>query len=441
MATKQAKQTPAPAADAAVYVSPDGARYRIGSLVQGKATYWRTERLTDDTWEAANTSVYPRYEDAQGEFDAWIRREALVPAEAAPPALPVFDYGGLSKQTVATLHSAENMIRTARREYIVRVADAVGMVHDELVTKCDKRNNQYSEDTFLAWCASVGLNRMTAYRLLQVSNLISSSTPNEQKMLEQAPPSLLYAAAKPSAPPEAVAAVKSGAVTTHRQYQGLLEEIRQRDAKIDELTGQTEKLERALDDVSAAKHAAQESAGEAEKAQKAAERRAKDAEAAKDIAQQSLRQASYERDTAKNLLKSTKKQLEKTQSELEALRAQPVSVAVEQPDPAELDRLAAEKAAAMTAGLQAQLQQSEAECEALRSRADAAPDPNEDYDTLLLALRAMRTLWQSVCVPCQRLPQRMRSGILAKITETLDGILDDARQFCEEKEAAPDAGM
>ena len=46
--------------------------------------------------------------------------------------------------------------------------------------------------------------------------------PEEQATLEAASPSLLYAAAKPSAPPELVQAVKDGDITTHKQYQELL---------------------------------------------------------------------------------------------------------------------------------------------------------------------------------------------------------------------------
>lgn len=52
--------------------------------------------------------------------------------------------------------------------------------------------------------------------------LLSGSTPEEQAVLEAASPSLLYAAAKPSAPAELVQAVKDGDITTHKQYQDLL---------------------------------------------------------------------------------------------------------------------------------------------------------------------------------------------------------------------------
>lgn len=147
-------------------------------------------------------------------------------AVASPSELTVFDYSGLDAQTVATLHSAETMIRNARKDYVIKVADAVGMAHDELsASHSGTSSNQYTENTFISWCESQGISKTTAYRLLQVSDLLDKSTPNEQKILEQAPTTLLYAAAKPSAPAEAVAAVKSGDVKSMPEYKALLAEI------------------------------------------------------------------------------------------------------------------------------------------------------------------------------------------------------------------------
>ena len=134
--------------------------------------------------------------------------------------LPTFDYSGLSDQTVATLHSAEEMIRSARRDCVLKIADAVALARDELVSQWDaERKTDKNDRTFCAWCTSVGISRSDAYRLLQVSDLIEQSTPNEQKILATLPPTLLYAAAKPSAPPELVARVKKGEIVTNKAYQ------------------------------------------------------------------------------------------------------------------------------------------------------------------------------------------------------------------------------
>lgn len=171
--------------------------------------------------------------------------------------LPEFDYTGLSDKTVATLHSAEDMIRsgyrTAKAAYRT-ITNAVGMAHDELVTSChDERKLEENERTFCAWCESVGLNQRTAYRMLQVSDLMIRSTPNEQKVLEALPITLLYAAAKPSAPPELVARVKKGEIVTNKAYQAEREalvaraEQAEREAAAAKADLQTERDARAAD--------------------------------------------------------------------------------------------------------------------------------------------------------------------------------------------------
>ena len=88
------------------------------------------------------------------------------------------------------------------------------------------RNNQHSEDTFKSWCVSIGITKDTAYRLLQVSALLDGSSPRQQKILKELSPTLLYAVAKPSAPAELVEKVKSGDITTNKQYQEAMAQIK-----------------------------------------------------------------------------------------------------------------------------------------------------------------------------------------------------------------------
>ena len=147
------------------------------------------------------------------------------------PAAPAFDYGGLDDQTAADVRLGEREFMGGRKMTEVglrRMADGVAIVHDALcctdATNCRNGDGRFTppEHSFGAWCDSVGLNRKAAERLLQVAKLFDSSTPREEKVLEELGPSLLYAAAKPSAPAELVQAVKDGDITTHKQYQDLL---------------------------------------------------------------------------------------------------------------------------------------------------------------------------------------------------------------------------
>lgn len=177
----------------------------------------------------------------------------LAPAQAAP----AFDYGGLDRPTVDALHWAEREICAARRDYVARLAQAVDFAHDALCGGgCDKlsqaHNNQHSEKTFGAWCTHVGISRKTGERLLQVAALLKGSTPEEQAVLEAASPSLLYAAARPSAPAELVQAVKEGDITTHKQYQELLARLKAREAELARVQHEAELDRKEQEDANAA---------------------------------------------------------------------------------------------------------------------------------------------------------------------------------------------
>lgn len=157
---------------------------------------------------------------------------------------PGFDYSGLPEQTVATLHLAENGYLHGKKlaeKGLVYMGDNIALAHDALcgvVAQCDNsgdgacrnlrraHNNQHSDDTFRAWCVSIGITKDTAYRLLQVAALMDHSSPRQQKVLKELSPSLLYAVAKPNAPAELVTQVKSGDITTHKQYQEALAQIK-----------------------------------------------------------------------------------------------------------------------------------------------------------------------------------------------------------------------
>lgn len=167
--------------------------------------------------------------------DASAAMSSLSDAETACSAAE-FDYSGLDAQTVTDLHLAEQMYTSGRKLAemgLRRMADGVSIAHDALcvtiATKCRNGKGAFSdsEKTFGSWCESVGLNRKAAERLLQVAKLFDSSSPRQQQVLEELSPSLLYAAAKPSAPADLVQAVKSGDITTHKQYQDLLKENQQ----------------------------------------------------------------------------------------------------------------------------------------------------------------------------------------------------------------------
>lgn len=318
---------------------------------------------------------------------------------AAACSAAEFDYSGLDAQTVTDLHLAEQMYTSGRKLAemgLRRMADGVSIAHDALcggvVHKMDNsKHGNRGEDTFRRWCESIGVGKSTAYKLLQVAALFDASSPRQQQVLEELSPSLLYAAAKPSAPADLVQAVKSGDITTHKQYQELLKENQQlradrvnalnaaaaaeaaRDAALADVDGLHEQNRQ----LQAAATGAQESYRAAHKNEDSALRRAADAE-------QRAKEAEKQLAGARQVADAARMRADKYQREAEAAKA-----AAATPEQIELDTRNA-------------------------------------YDSLLLAGRAMQNAWKSVKPQLAKLPPDTRAGAINQLTNTLTEIQTEA---------------
>lgn len=355
---------------------------------------------------------------------------------AAACSAAEFDYSGLDAQTVTDLHLAEQMYTSGRKLAemgLRRMADGVSIAHDALcvtiATKCRNGKGAFSdsEKTFGSWCESVGLNRKAAERLLQVAKLFDSSSPREQQVLEELSPSLLYAAAKPSAPTDLVQAVKSGDITTHKQYQDLLKENQQlradrvnalnaaaaaeaaRDAALADVDGLHEQNRQ----LQAAATGAQESYRTAHKNEDSALRRAADAE-------QRAKEAEKQLAGARQVADAARMRADKYQREAEAAKAQPVAAAV---DEDEINRRAHTLADELTAPLRSELEAAKA---AAATPEQIELDTRNAYDSLLLAGRAMQNAWKSVKPQLAKLPPDTRAGAINQLTNTLTEIQTEA---------------
>lgn len=349
---------------------------------------------------------------------------------AAACSAAEFDYSGLDEQTVNDLHLAERECAAGRRlaeAGLRRMADGVAIAHEALVPNWDKRNNQYSEDTFRRWCESIGVSKSAAYRLLQVTALFDNSSPEQQKILDSLSPSLLYAAAKPSAPSDLVQAVKSGDITTHKQYQDLLKENQQlradrvnalnaaaaaeaaRDAALADVDGLHEQNRQ----LQAAATGAQESYRTAHKNEDSALRRAAEAE-------QRAKEAEKQLAGARQVADAARMRADKYQREAEAAKAQPVAAAV---DEDEINRRAHTLADELTAPLRSELEAAKA---AAATPEQIELDTRNAYDSLLLAGRAMQNAWKSVKPQLAKLPPDTRAGAINQLTNTLTEIQTEA---------------
>lgn len=355
---------------------------------------------------------------------------------AAACSAAEFDYSGLDAQTVTDLHLAEQMYTSGRKLAemgLRRMADGVSIAHDALcvtiATKCRNGKGAFSDSkkSFGSWCESVGLNRKAAERLLQVAKLFDSSSPRQQQVLEELSPSLLYAAAKPSAPADLVQAVKSGDITTHKQYQDLLKENQQlradrvnalnaaaaaeaaRDAALADVDGLHEQNRQ----LQAAATGAQESYRTAHKNEDSALRRATEAE-------QRAKEAEKQLAGARQVADAARMRADKYQREAEAAKAQPVAAAV---DEDEINRRAHTLADELTAPLRSELEAAKA---AAATPEQIELDTRNAYDSLLLAGRAMQNAWKSVKPQLAKLPPDTRAGAINQLTNTLTEIQTEA---------------
>lgn len=323
---------------------------------------------------------------------------------------PTFDYSGLTDQTVEDLHFAEDEYRHGKQmaeRGLVHMGNAIAAAHDALcgvVQLLDNsKHGNRGDDSFRAWCCSIGITKSTAYNLLQVSALMDGSSPRQQAILEALPPTLLYAVAKPSAPQELVEKVKNGEVTTNKAYQDLLKENQQL---------RTERDKARADQLSTAKDCNRlglKASQEKDRADKA-EAREEEAWKMQSKAETRAQEAEKQLEVSRQMAEAAKLRGDKLKAENDALKKQPITAVV---DKEEVERQAREMAAEMTADLRAQLEQASSGSE---------QDAHSSYDNVLLADRSFQNIGKMVVPSLRRLPPEQREQLTNMLIHTLGQI-------------------
>lgn len=410
--------------------------------------------------------MMPSKLDAAAALESMDSMDALQskPLTTVPDEIrPAFDYSGLDAQTVDDLHFAEDEYRHGKKlaeRGLVHMGNAIAAAHDALcgtvVQQLDNgedgacrtmrkaRNNQHSEDTFKSWCLSIGITKDSAYRLLQVSALMDGSSPRQRAILEALPPTLLYAVAKPSAPAELVEKVKNGEVSTNKEYQDLLAQIKAEKERADAAEAERDKLlgaqnraawaESHIQDVEAQRDAAladvqglteqnaklQQSYHDADESRIAANLQRQKAEAERDRAEARAKDAENQLAGSRQVAEAAKLRGDKLKAENDALKSQPITAVV---DEEEVDRRAGEKAyqmaAEMTAELRAQLEQASSGTE---------QDAHSSYDNVLLADRSFQNIGKMVISSLRKLPQEQREAVANQLIRTLGQIQGEVSQ-------------
>ena len=163
---------------------------------------------------------------------------------------PAFDYSELDNDTAVKLQKISERVIDIKKKYILDTAKEVYATHELLA-------NHYG-GKFGSWCESVGITRQTGASLINVVKIFDNITSEEQQTLSKLKPSLLYEVSKPSAPPELVEQVKSGDITTHKDYITLKKQLEEANKRADNAEAEVERAEKRAEDAEFHKKRCQE---------------------------------------------------------------------------------------------------------------------------------------------------------------------------------------
>lgn len=355
---------------------------------------------------------------------------------------PTFDYSGLTDQTVEDLHFAEDEYRHGKQmaeRGLVHMGNAIAAAHDALcgvVQQLDNsKHGNRGDDSFRAWCCSIGITKSTAYNLLQVSALIDGSSPRQRAILEALPPTLLYAVAKPSAPAELVEQVKNGDITTNKQYQEAMAQIK---AEKDRAAAAEAREKEAWNMVSKAQDEAQTAKNDLDAA--LADVQGLDEENARLKAEKEKAERSYNEMYESRIAANLQRQKaegerdraeERAKNAEDALKKQPITAVI---DEEEIDRRAAEKAWGLADARNAELAKDNANLKkqvaALRSRIN--DDAQADFEQANYCASLMRAAWDNSKASYSRLVGEDLESTFQTICGTLNSIMEEASLLCRQ---------
>lgn len=129
------------------------------------------------------------------------------------PAAPSFDFGADDQTNALLLQDAQTFI-TGNMARIMAAKHA----HDLTA-------NHY-KGSWGKWCAAVGISRDTGDNMVRVAEQFGNIQLEGKSIFDVQPMKLLYAAAKPSTPEEVKQAVFTGDITTYKEYQEALAQIK-----------------------------------------------------------------------------------------------------------------------------------------------------------------------------------------------------------------------
>ena len=318
------------------------------------------------------------------------------------PAAPTFDFGADDQTNALLLQDAQTFIVSTTARIM-----AAKHAHD----LCANNKN----GTWGKWCAIVGISRDTGDRLVNIAAQCGNIQIEGKSILDVQPLKLLYAAAKPSTPEMVKQAVFTGDITTYKEYQELMAQLK---AEKDRADTAEAHLEAANADINGLAERAQKAESERDKA------RADQLSTAKDCNRLGLK-ASQEKDRAD-------KAEARAKNAEDALKKQPI-VGVTDPEEVrrQADALAAEakaQARRQVEDAQRRAREAEARYQKLQQDADGflAPEQSCAQQAKIIAdsMRSMYLGWFGLA--------STTGTPLARMAAPIYQVCDEIRESLEE---------
>lgn len=375
------------------------------------------------------TAATPTTSESGADASALTPATSLQNCESVPAAsaggssapmtsAPGFDFGADDETNALLLQDAQTFI-TGNMARIMAAKHA----HDLTA-------NHY-KGSWGKWCAAVGISRDTGENMVRVAEQFGNIQLEGKSILDVQPLKLLYAAAKPSTPTQVKQAVFSGDITSYKEYQELLAQLKAEKSRADtaeahleaanaDINGLTERAQKAeserdkarADQLSTAKDCNRlglKVSQEKDRADKA-EAREEEAWKLQSKAETRAQEAEKQLEGSRQMAEAAKLRGDKLKAENDALKKQPITAVV---DKEEVERQAREMAAEMTADLRAQLEQASSGSE---------QDAHSSYDNVLLADRSFQNIGKMVVPSLRRLPPEQREQLTNMLVHTLGQI-------------------
>ena len=262
-------------------------------------------------------------------------------------ALQAFDYTVLPANMCTVIRANTEEFTLHMNRSVQEYGQACVNVMNVHAALADRYSGRWAQ-----WCQSVGLSIRSATRMVEVgSNVMGSAKLAELVQDGQIGKSLLQAICAPSAEPEAVDQVLSGDITTHKEYQELLAQLKAEkergaaaEAREEEVWKMHEEAKQRAETAESRYKAALADVTGLQKQYSQMSQRANDAEEARIAARLQCQKAECERDKAEQRAKEAEA----------ALKKQPIAAVV---DEEEMDKRAHQQAYAIAADMTGELRQ------------------------------------------------------------------------------------